>query len=144
MTVHFLRELCHEGQSSWKMLRYGGKAALLVFVDVQIGPVNSGTEEYSVCIPLHSDFILAARIDQPSLFARANFFQQGSDIDIGTDELKVIHEVFPFRAVTIIFSTCFPQGWTGVSHVQHPPRGLFPSDDVAWIATLGLLGGRPP
>ena len=95
MAVHFLSELCHEGQSSWKSFRYGGEAALLVFVDVQIGPMNGGPEENSIGIPLDSDLILAACIDQPSLLPQANFFQQRSNIDTGTDELKVFHEAFP-------------------------------------------------
>ena len=139
MTIHFLSELCHEGQSSWKVFRYGGEAALLVFVDLQIGPVGGGAEENSVCIPLDPDFILAACIDQPCILPQANFFQQRSDIDTGTDELKVFHEAFPFPVVTnpvciIFFVSGFPKGTTGVAHAQRPPRRLLRSSAVTWTA----------
>ena len=104
-----------------KYSRHRGEAALLVFVDVQIGPVNGGAEENGVCIPLDPDLILAARIDQPSLFLRANFFQQRSDIDAGTDELKVLHEAFPSLPSPVTIALYSVQGrWNCGGRAREP------------------------
>ena len=124
MAIHFPGERGQEGHRSGKILRYRGEAGLLVFVDVQIGPGNGGTEENGVGVPLHADFGLAAGIDQPGLFLGANFVQQRSDIDTGTDELEVLHAAFSCRGrpVCIIFR------WWRVPSRMAVPAMAFRSD----------------
>jgi hypothetical protein len=92
MTVHFLSELGHEGQSSWKTFRYEVRRLSWFSLICRSGRWTAALKRIAFVSRLDSDFILAACIDQPCILPRATFFQQRSDIDTGTDELKAPHE----------------------------------------------------
>ena len=89
LTVHFLREPGHKRHGARKQVRHGGEPGFLIFVDVQIGPVNGGSKEDRVGIALDADLILAAGIDQPRLLLRSDLLKERRDVDAGTDEFEV-------------------------------------------------------
>ena len=139
LAVHFLGELRHEGQSSWKNLRYGGEAALLVFVDVQIGPVNGGAQENRVGIPLDPDFILAAGIDQPSLSRERTSSSKGATSIPERMSLKYFMRRSRSPAVQFAGAGGYRRGRTAVTSISTRPQGC--TRAATWtVARTGLLG----